>query len=229
MATKLGAAANGQTRVTADFATTDKGTILPFLDVRPEFVLVYNQRRWMVMHGRLVPSLHVMPLEAGVNGVLRDRKGRIRFARARARLEETGRILIPYEWGPGGESYMQVIDTRPSGGAHVAQTFISIWETGAPGDNEVYTDDQEYAKWAASLVSTGKVPACPPQLARRMREQTQQKLAREEAIAEKGGAGSGAAKLRAAVYRDNDKILAKAASTPKRAKGRPASPALEGS
>ena len=226
MATTLGAAASSPNRVTADFATTDKGTILPFLDVRPEFVLLYNQRRWMVMHGKLVPSLHVMPLEAGVNGILRDRKGRVRFAKARARLEEAGRILIPYEWGPDGESYMQVIETRPNGGSNVAKTYISIWETGAPGDNEVYTDDEAYAAWAASLVTSGKVPPCPPQLARRMLEKTQQKLAREEAVAEKGGAGSGAAKLRAHVYRDNCKILTKAASSPRRVKGKSATTEL---
>ncbi len=81
---KKGASSDMQ-RVTPTFTTTDHGYDTPHLDRMPPFVLVYNPRRWTVLAGRLIPSLHVKPLEAGVNGVAIARDGTIRFATARAR------------------------------------------------------------------------------------------------------------------------------------------------
>ncbi len=201
----------GVNRVKAAFTTTDHGHGMPYLDLRPQFVFVFNPRRWTVLAGKLIPALHVMPLESGVNGVLTARDGSIRFATARARIEEQGRTLIPYEWGPDGESYMQSIRTRPRGGKNEMDTYLTVWEQGGAGDSETYTDDDAYAAWAASLVEDGKVPACPAPLARRMLEQVEQKIARENALVEKGGQGSGAAGIRAKALEGVSKALAAAA------------------
>ena len=223
---KKGASSDMQ-RVTPTFTTTDHGYDTPHLDRMPPFVLVYNPRRWTVLAGRLIPSLHVKPLEAGVNGVAIARDGTIRFATARARIEEQGRTLIPYEWGPGGESYMQTVRTRPRGGPNEMDTYLSVWETTGPADPDTYTDDDAYSEWAESLVKDGKVRPCPPALARRMQDRAARKLAREEALAEKGGAGSGMAKLRAKALARTVKVLGAAATTKRTGRGKAAAPSLE--
>ena len=212
-------------RVTPDFATQESGATAPFCDPSPPFVLVFNPRRWLVMDGKLIPSLHKMPLEAGVNRVGVARDGRILFADARARIEEKGRTLVPYAWGPEG-SYLQAVTCRPNGGKNTATAHMTVWERAALGDTETYTDEAAYTQWVASLVDEGKLPACPPYFARRMLERARGKLAEAQARAEKGGPGSGSAKLRVDALQAEVDALSKAVIKGEPVKGKATTPEL---
>jgi hypothetical protein len=185
---------------TPGFTSTVLGVRDPFVDAAPMFCLVFHPLRWIVMRGRLIPSLQTFPLMAGVQGVSLDKDGNHRFAGARAKIEESGRRMVPFEWGPGG-SYIQEIKTRPNGRGEPRNTYLSIFERALAGDTATSCDEDAYASWVASLVDTGKLPGCPPAVARRMREAVEQKLHREEALAEKGGNGAGAASIRARSHR----------------------------
>lgn len=213
MAKRIGESGN---RMVPEFATKQSGATAPFCDPSPAFVLVFNPRRWCVLGGKLIPSLHKMALEAGVNRVDVGRDGRILFADARARIEEKGRTLVPFEWGPEG-SYLQAVECRPRGGKNTATAHMTVWERAALGDTETYTDEAAYAEWVAGLVESGKLPACPAYLARRMLEKTLTKLREAQARAERGGVGSGAARLRVEALQAEVDVLREAAET----KGQP--------
>jgi hypothetical protein len=60
-----------------------------------------------------------------------------------------------------------------------------------------------------------------------MQDRAARKLAREEALAEKGGAGSGMAKLRAKTLAQTVKVLGAAATTKRTGRGKAAAPSLE--
>jgi hypothetical protein len=83
------------------------------------FVLVHNPIRWTVIAGHLVPGLHKTTLEPGVNRVeMRLAKGRVQICRGPHQAQRRRpHLVIPYEWGPDGESYVQVVETRPNGRA----------------------------------------------------------------------------------------------------------------
>jgi hypothetical protein len=210
------------------FAQHSTGATHPFCEVMPPFVLVHNPIRWTVIAGRLVPGLHKVTLEPGVNRVEMDSKGRVRFAAARTKLNDEGRTLIPYEWGPDGESYVQVVETRPNGRAAVRETYLYAWETAALGDTRIMVDEDAYAEWAESLVTEGKIAPCPPYVARTLGDRLARRLEEEEARAAKGGEGSGAAKLRARKLRaDLEVVQGAVESTPAKPKrGRATKPSL---
>ena len=210
------------------FAQHSTGATHPFCEVMSPFVLVYNPLRWTVISGRLIPALHKTTLEPGVNRIEMDHKGRVRFAAARTKINDEGRTVIPYEWGPDGESYVQVVETRPNGRASVQETYLYTWETAALGDTRISVDEDAYAEWATSLITDGKIPACPPYVARRLADKIASRLEEDEARAAKGGEGSGAAKLRARKLRVDLDVIQKAINAvpakPKR--GRSARPSL---
>lgn len=143
--------------------TSATGVVLPFLDLAPMFALTFHPARWMVLAGKLVPSLQKVPLLPGINRVeeTRDREGRARFdlSTLRAKLEREGRILIPWEWGPDG-SYVRVMETQPDGGATVRETHVSAWEDAEPGARETATDLEGYVEWLEELIATGRLPKC---------------------------------------------------------------------
>ena len=211
------------------FAQHQTGATHPFCEVMAPFVLVHNPIRWTVIAGRLIPGLHKVTLEPGVNHIARDRSGRVMFSAARTKINEEGRTVIPYEWGPDGESYVQVVETRPNGQRNVRETYLYAWETAALGDTSLIVDDDAYSKWAASLVAPGKLSACPPYIARRLADKLSAKLEENEARAAKGGEGSGAAKLRARKLRTDLEVVQKAiAKTPRKsARGRSATVTLD--
>lgn len=190
MAKIIGGGDATPTAFTPAFATQDHGLGHPWVDPAPPFILVYSPQRYMVLAGKVVPSLSRMPLIAGVNRVDVDRDGRIRFAAARARLEEEGRIPIPYEWGPKGDSYLQTVETRPNGSAAIHTAHITVFETCHAGDRDVTPDEKAYAGWLAGLVKAGKLPPCPPHLARRMLEKAQERFEEAEAMSAKHGGRS---------------------------------------
>ena len=210
------------------FAQHSTGATHPFCEVMSPFVLVYNPLRWTVIAGHLVPALHKTTLEPGVNRIERDYKGRVRFGAARTKINDEGRMVIPYEWGPDGESYVQVVETRPNGRQGVQETYLYAWETAALGDTRISVDEGAYAEWATSLISEGKIPACPPYVARRLADKIAGRLEEDEARAAKGGEGSGAAKLRARKLRtDLDAIESAINAVPAKPKrGRAARPSL---
>jgi len=210
---------------TPEFATKDLGLGHPWIDASPPYILIYSPQRWMVMDGRLVPSLSKLPLVAGVNRVEVDKDQRIRFAATRARLEEEGRIPVPYEWGPNGESYLKTVETRPNGSSQIQTAYVSVWETCHAGDRQPATTEAGYADWLEDLVKSGKLPACPPHLARRLLEKANEHLEEAEAMSAKHG---GRATVRAKALKEKVDALAKAAGKGKKVKTRAAAPKLEG-
>jgi len=211
------------------FAQHATGATHPFVDVSPPFVLVFNPIRWTVLCGRLIPSLHKVTLEPGCNGISMVRGGRVMFGAARTKITEEGRTVIPYEWGPNGESYVQKVETRPNGGQGVRDTYLYAWEMAALGDAQVHVDEDGYAEWCESLVTAGRIPSCPPYVAKRMTARVAAKLEEEEARAAKGGDGSGAAKIRARALRAQLDVLTQAVSKiqPKPKRGKPAAVRLD--
>ncbi len=230
MAKAFGSSPAGEvSKVTPNFASRPSGIEHPFLDASPPFILVFSPNRWTVMHGRLIPALMTRPLEAGVQNVSVDRDGRIHFAVARAKLEEQGRQVIPYEWGPDGESYVQQVDTRPRGGRNLRKAHITVWETAMVGSAETHSNEEAYADWAASLVADGKLPPCPRYILEQLLEKHDGRLREEQARVERGGPGSGIAQLRADAHEATVTSVRKEleGSKPKPVKGRKAKTKLE--
>jgi len=178
----------------------------------------------MVMDGKLVPQLGKLPLLGGVNRVEVAPDGRIRFAAARARLEEGGRIPVPYSWAPDGVSYLRQVETRPDGSRTVQTAHISCWETVHAGDPLPTCDEARYAEWLSSLVTSGKLPACPPHLARRMLEKTTEHLEEAEAVSALKG---GTATVRARKLRIKAEVLEKAAGRGARVSSKTTTPHLD--
>lgn len=209
---------------TPEFATRDLGLGHPWIDPTPPFILVYSPQRWMVMDGRLVPSLSKCPLLPGVNRVEIDRDGRIRFAATRARLEEEGRMAIPYDWAPDGESYLTTVETRPNGSQTIRTAHLTVWDTCHAGDRIPSPDERGYSLWLEGLVKSGKLPSCPPHHARRMLERASEHLEEAEA---KSASHGGRATVRAKQLRVVVTTLTKAAGKGPKVKATPKAPQLE--
>ena len=178
------------------FATTDANASHPYLAASAMFLLVFHTQRWVVLGGKLVPSLAKVPLIAGCNGVEIEPPredgsgGRIVFAECLRRLTAQGRTVIPYEWAPDGDSYVQVLDTRPEGKQATAVAHITVWETATVGSSVTISDDEAYAEWLDGLVSAGKLPACGHDVAARMLDQVLGRLARERRHERRARGGS---------------------------------------
>lgn len=183
-------------RRTPAMATQAGGAAHPFLEALPPFYWTFHPERWTIIAGKLVPGLQKVPLVDGVNNVSVRKDGSFSFATARAKLEEEGRTLIPWEWAPDGVSYIQCVDTRPRGGKEVAEAWISVFESADIGGAETTSDDEAYAEWLEDLVSSGKLPACSPNVASRMADKANERLGQAEAEAAKLG-GKGRAAIRA--------------------------------
>jgi hypothetical protein len=186
------AKAIGASRV-PEFATNATGQSHPHIEETPPYVLVFHPRRWMVLAGKLVPSLSRQPLADGVNQISIDRKGAVRLASYRARLETEGRSIIPYNWAPDGESYLDSVDTRPGGRADVKEAWISVWEEAPVGASQTVSDETGYAEWLEGLVKSGKLTPCPIDVIERMLEEARLRQGRAAIVAAKNqGAGRSA-------------------------------------
>jgi len=216
MAKQVGTTSTGPRKVVPEFSTRDNGLGFPWVDESEAFILKFHPARWTIMAGRLVPSLGQDRLAPGINMVSKSRDGRVSFAACRAKMEESGWSYIPYEWGPDGESYLQAIDTRPRGARETRTAHMTVWDSAYAGDPRVYPDEEAYSAWLAGLIKDGKIPACPPQIARRMLEKARGKLARAAAQVERGGDGAAEATIRAETLRTQVDVLTKAANTGKR-------------
>lgn len=182
---------------TPDVMTGSSGATLPHLEVAPPFLFVFNSRRWGVQCGKLIPSLHKIPLVAGVNQVEQTNDGKLKLANLRARLETEGRTVVPWDWAPDGSSYLQSIETRPGGSPHVvAKTWISVFETAEAGGEETNPDEDAYVDWVDGLVQKKRLPACSLPVAKKLLEDATKRLAKARADAAKLG-GHGAPLIRA--------------------------------
>lgn len=187
-------------------ATQATGATHPHLDVAPPFYLVFHPERWTVMSGKLIPAFLKFPLAAGVNNVSVDRDGRINFSRARAKLEEMGRREIPWEWAPDSVSYLKCVDTRPGGSTDIRETWMSCWEDAGIGARDTSTDEEAYAEWAESLVTSGKLPPCDPSVVRRMLERATERWEKSKSKSHKEG-DAGPAHIRAGQLAEEVKVL----------------------
>lgn len=176
----------GPRAVAPQFFTRDDGQSMPFLDAGSPFILAHHPARYMVLGGKLVPSPSKVVLADGVGRVRIARDGRVQFADAQASLIDRGMKLIPYEWGPDGESYLIEVDTRPGGRANTAKAYVTCWESVHPGENNTTPNETAYAEWLEQLVRDGRLPSCPPHIARRMLDQAQASLRDAEERREAG-------------------------------------------
>lgn len=177
MAKQLTATNSGPRTVTPEFAQKENRYGEPWIPATPQFVYTYHPARWTVIDGRVVPQLGQQVLVDGVNGVEITAGGRVRFSRCRAQIEDRGWQMVPYEWGPGGESYLAAVDTRPNGEGDVQTAYIPVWASAYAGDDRVYPDEATYADWLVSLIEDGKLPSPKPHQLRRMLETSKKKLA----------------------------------------------------
>ena len=191
---------------TPEMATQAAGISHPYLEVTPPFYLVFHPNRWTVLDGKLVPALQRVPLAAGVNGIEVDGGGRIRFARVRAQLESEGRMVVPYDWAPDGESYLQCLDTRPNGSKDVAETWITVFETAGAGARKTSPGEAAYAAWLTKLISDGKLSTCPLAIANEKLDRASDRLEVARADAAKLG-GHGRASIRARALEAEVKVL----------------------
>jgi hypothetical protein len=176
-------------RYTPETAVDGVTEVLPRLPPSPPFFFAWHPARWVVLDGKVVPSLRKVRLQPGVNHVTR-RKGRdgkpgaYRVGRLRAHLEERGWTLIPYDRGPAG-SYIHRV--RTGLGPEGSYAHLSVWESAYPGTDAVGADAAGYATWCASLVEDGTVPPCPPYVADRLRDRHGATLAAYEEKISRGG------------------------------------------
>lgn len=181
--------------VAPSFATVDHGHDMPRIPVSPMFILVFVPSRWMIMEGTLVPQLSKIPLEPGTNLIEGTKNGGIRAARLSARLAEEGRIRIPFDWAPDGVSYVQEVQTRI--GLSEMTTYVSVFAEVYPGDSRTHPDLVAYVEWLTSLVTSGKLPSCPPFHVRQMLEKEEGRLLVAEASVKAHDSGSNRASLAA--------------------------------
>jgi len=166
----------------------------PRIDVVKPYFLVFDPQRWTVMDGHVVPQLIRAPLEPGVNG-FELREGKIRRAKWAERQEEQNRKVIPFDWAPDGNSYLQEVETRTNSG--VKKTYISAWETAYVGDTETTTDTPAYVEWLRGLIAAGKLPACPPHILKRMVDKLSAALVEANVTQQKKASAEGARRIEA--------------------------------
>lgn len=226
MATRTSAATasdSGSRKIAPEFFSRQDGSSLPHIEDSSPYILAHNPKRYMVMSGRLVPSPSRVPLVDAADRVRVAPDGRIHFADKAAKLQDSGFCLIPYELGPGGESYIQEIDTRPNGGKNTARAVISVWERAYPGETKTVTDEDGYALWLDELVQKGHLPACPPHVAQRMLDTASGALRDAE---EKRAAGKLSDLTRIDALKNEIAVLEKAAGKGAPATGARTAPAL---
>lgn len=205
MAKRTGSTQPAQSAAPAviEFETEVGGSTLPTMLPSPKWVYTTHPERWIILDGRLVPSLSRFALVPGVNTVTDGANGTIGIADARSKLEKENRRIVPQEWGPldagnGRKTYVQAVQTQSG-----APTYISAWESWSPGSPTTWSDLPEYAAWLESLVTSGKLPPCPEKVLHEMLSTAVARLARAETIA------AGLTKGNALAARERVEVLTK--------------------
>jgi hypothetical protein len=166
----------GNKRASVEFFAKDDGTGLPFLEASPKFIFAHHPKRWVVMAGKLVPSLSKIPLVDGSNQVSVAPNGAIKFNLTRSKFHDAGFKIIGHELAPDGETYLQDVDTRPGGGSNAGVAFISVWEEAHAGSSETVCDEEAYVEWLEGLVTGGHIAPCQPHVAAQMLERSKTAL-----------------------------------------------------
>lgn len=136
--------------------TVDYGHDYPRVPVTHPFLYAYNPQRWTFLHGKVVPHLHMIPLQDGVNHV-KAAGGRWKLAGLRSKLETQGRTLVPWEWGPDG-SYVAVVKTRVPHSGAIVDSYVPVWSDTYAGSSKLGDGSEAYAEWLQSLMDDGKLP-----------------------------------------------------------------------
>lgn len=172
-----GPTTDGPQKITPEFAQRENRFGEPWIEVSPMFMFTFHPARYTVIDGKVVPQLGEQVLVDGVNQVQVSKKGRVNFVRARSHVEQDGWKFLPFEWGPGGESYLQAIQTRPGGSKGDPQTaYVSVFSSAYAGDPKVYPDERAYAEWLLELMADGRIPQPRPHKVRAMLEESKRKL-----------------------------------------------------
>lgn len=141
------------------FFSRDDGSGLPNLEQSKPFIFAHHRKRWTIIDGRLVPDLSKIPLVAGANRVSYASDGSVRFADTQAKLQDRQFKILAPELGPDG-TYLQELDTLPSGASNPVVTYITAWETAHVGSSTTEIDEKGYADWLESLVTDGHIAPC---------------------------------------------------------------------
>lgn len=158
---------------------------LPKVPPSPPFLYAWHPARWVVLAGRLVPSLRKVALQPGINRVRRLKDGRIDVGECRAHLERRGWTLIAQSASPDGRSYLKRV--RTALGPEGSFVHLSLWESVYPGSDQIGADVPGYADWLDRLVTEGVIPVCPPHIAETLRDRHATTLAAYEERIQRGG------------------------------------------
>ena len=157
------------------FADSRKGTLAPRIPMLPPFLYAWKADQWSLIGDRVVPRLRTVGLQQAVNQIGKGKDGRFRTAAMRAVLEDRGWIILPQEHGPDGD-YLRVVDTQPGGSGDLVESYISAFESVAPGYNKTIPDTEAYCSWLEKLVADGVIPGPPPHVLARMLDGVQDDL-----------------------------------------------------
>jgi hypothetical protein len=147
----------------------------PDLQPNSKFVLAYHPGRFVVMEGRVVPSLARVSLRAGVQGVQEVGQGEgkaplLSYEDTLQQWRKGGWTIIRHTDAPNGRSYLASVPVR--GGVH----YLTVFETAHIGSDRTTCNVAEYADWLDSLFLKGELASPYIQGIERMREQTRKRL-----------------------------------------------------
>jgi len=119
------------------------------LRYRPMFAYAYDPTKALLREGEVLPFVYKITILPGVNGVMRDNRGRWELTHLDKKLGEAGVRRIPWTMTPTGESYMVddgTEDRGPSG-------YYAMWETPYAGSEHIEVNMVAFVEWVKWLAS----------------------------------------------------------------------------
>ena len=158
---------------------TRNGTPVTRVEARSAFYLRAHPERWQIMGGQLLPLLGRLPIMPGLNGAELGRGGAVRMATAKARCEERGWTIIPFDAVPKGHgsSYLWQPEGRPD-------LTLLIYERAYPGSTETRCDEAGLVEFLANLVDSGIVDPAPAYIIEKMLEKSRGAYSRAQDAAQ---------------------------------------------
>lgn len=150
--------------------TPSQGAVIPpRLEANVPFLLMYHPHRFTCMEGRdgtayLVPCPAKLKLVDGVQGIYRDRAGRIQWRDAAPQVEQVGYTILPTGVDPVIGNYL--VRTEVRGGFH----HHEAWATAHAGATYFSVDVEGYAAFWERLFNAGAIPRPPRHVFERMAE-----------------------------------------------------------
>jgi hypothetical protein len=150
-------------------------TIPPRLEPNVPFLLMYHPHRFTCMEDRdgkayLVPCPAKLKLVDGVQGIYRDRSGRIQWRDAGPQVEQVGYTILPTGVDSVIGNYLRKTEVR--GGFH----HHEAWATAHAGANYFTVDVKGYAAFWERLFSAGVIARPPRHVFERMLESLRPKV-----------------------------------------------------